>query len=270
MSESAVRDLLARAVETGPPAGIQVPVDDVLARNGRVLRRRRAGLVSGVVVVLVALAGLFTMLPGWSPSAGPPAPAATRPAPAGPTPTPTESAGDYRDLATTAMALLTAAVPDGYTLPDRDATPGPDGSGSYALREMNWRSGKRPMKDLYQVSLYEVFLEVQLDGRAAVLTVRVADQIRPGLLSPADLCASRVSADEQECRVQRASNGIPVRIGSWRPVTGPVREATRVVGDVLVTVQQAGRPRPGVYGLGRPVLTDQQLADLAADPALLP
>jgi hypothetical protein len=268
MSETAIRDLLARVVEAGPPSGIQLPVDDVLARNGRALRRRRIGQAGGAVMVLVGLAGLLALLPGRSPSAQLPAPAATRPAPA--SPAPTGPAADYRSLATAAMALLTTAVPDGYALPDRDTAPGADPGTSYALRQLTWWSPGRPTKVRTTEQLYEVFLEVQLDGRAAMLTVRTTAQNRPDLLSPADPCATRVSPDEQECRVQPASNGTPVRIGGWRPVSGPVREAVRMVGDVLVTVQQAGRPRPGVYGLGRPVLTDKQLADLAANPALLP
>jgi hypothetical protein len=259
MSETAIRELLSRAVGAGPPAGIQLPVDDVLARNGRVLRRRRIGRSAAAVVLLAGAAGLFALLPGRPPSA-PPAPPATTVSPA-----PTGPAADYRSRAMAALDLLTAAVPAGYTMPARDAVPRPDSASFFPMREVTWRSPEQSRKELYAA-----WLEVQLDGRAALLTVRVTDEIPPGLLWSADLCATPVAPREQVCQVVTATDGTPVRIASWQPVTGPVRQAVRVANGVLVTVEQASRPRPGVYGLGRAVLTDRQLADLAADPALLP
>ncbi|WP_329106512.1 hypothetical protein OG792_01205 [Micromonospora sp. NBC_01699] len=259
MTETSIRELMSRAVEAGAPPGVQLPVNDVLARNGRVLRRRRTNRAVAAVVVLAGVAGLTALLPGRSPSALPPAPAATRPALDTPTPT-----IDYEHRANTAMGLLTAAVPAGYRVSKGGPTPAP-GGGSYAVHEVHWRIPGQPTKDLYGA-----LLEVQLDGRAAVLTARVTEHDRPEPPPTADLCAVRIDPNEQSCRTVLASNGTPVRIASWNPVTGPVDEATRMANGVLVTVQQAGRPRPGSYGLGRAVLDDRQLADLTANPRLLP
>ncbi|MEV4756407.1 hypothetical protein AB0J86_15010 [Micromonospora sp. NPDC049559] len=260
MSESAIRELLTRAVEPGPPPGVPLPVDDVLARNGRRLFRRRVGRAGAAVVVLLA-AGLVTLLPGRSPSALPTPPAATPPA------TSATPVGDYRARAATALRLLTVAVPRGYTLPERDEVSLGEGA-SYALRETTWREPGRPAKELYSA-----LLEVQFDGRAAVLTVRVSDlRGAANPLAAADPCEGAFDPDgqERECRMWSAGNGTPVRIAGWKVITGPVRQAVRVSGDTLVMVEQAGRPRPGVYALGRQVLSDQRLADLAADPELLP
>ncbi|MEV4626611.1 hypothetical protein AB0J90_10030 [Micromonospora sp. NPDC049523] len=260
MTETSIRELMARAVEDGPPSGIQLPVDDVLSRNARVLRRRRIGQALATVVLLAGAAGLSVLLPGGPPSAlRPPAPAATEPAVVTPTPP-----IDLESRAKAALGLLVAAAPPGYRVQKGEPAPGP-GASTYAVRETTWRGPGRPGKDLYWA-----MLEVQLDGRAAVLTVRVTDQVPAHLRSAADPCSVRISTDEQSCRVVLASDGTPVRIASWRPVTGPVDEATRLVNGVLVTVQQAGRPRPNVYALGRPVLDDRQLADLTSNPTLLP
>ncbi|WP_326561433.1 hypothetical protein [Micromonospora sp. NBC_01796] len=260
MTETSIRDLMARAVEDGPPSGIQLPVDDVLARNARMLRRRRIGQALVAVVLLAGAAGLSALLPGRPPSAlPPPAPAATGPLVVTPTPP-----IDLESRAKAALGLLVAAAPPGYRVQKGETAPGPGGS-TYAVRETSWRGPERPFKELYWA-----LLEVQLDGRAAVLTVRVTDQVPVNLLSAADPCAVRINPDEQSCRVVPASDNTPVRIASWHPVTGPVDEATRVVNGVLVTVQQAGRPRPNVYALGRPVLDDRQLADLTTNPTLLP
>ncbi|MFI6763521.1 hypothetical protein ACIBF5_30800 [Micromonospora sp. NPDC050417] len=274
MTEPSIRELLSRAVEAGPPPGIQLPVDDVLARNRQLLRRRRIGQTVATTVLVAVAAGIAALLPGWPRSALSSTPAAPLPNAVTPSETPTPSTTgpppDYRSVALAAMDRLTAAVPDGYTLPESDFAPAP-GGGSYATRETTWRSGApASTNELKPKELYTATLEVQLDGRAAVLTVRVLPAWTASGGLSADPCDTPMNAEEQTCRMVTASNGSAVRIASWHPVTGPVDEAVYITKNLLVTVQQAGRPRPGVYALGRSVLPDQQLADLVTDPALLP
>ncbi|RKR89749.1 hypothetical protein BDK92_4105 [Micromonospora pisi] len=274
MTEPSIRELLSRAVEAGPPPGIQLPVDDVLARNRQLLRRRRIGQTVAAAVLVTVAAGIATLLPGWPRSALPTAPAAPLPNAATPmvtaTPPATGPPPDYRALALAAMDRLTAAIPAGYTLPQGDSTPAP-GGGTYATRETTWHSATRASTNEQKPKeLYRASLEVQLDGRAAVLTLRLLPAQTPSGGVSANPCDTPINSEEQTCRMVTAGNGSAVRIASWHPVTGPVDEAVYITKNLLVTVQQAGRPRPGVYALGRPVLPDQQLADLVTDPALLP
>lgn len=277
MTETRVKELFDQLVDGGAPPGVRVPVSDVLARNGMALRRRRLRRTATAGLAMAAAAGLVILLPNLPGSrAAPTSPAAppTATATARPSPTPRLfPEAESRKRAERMLDRLIAEVPAGFTLPKYDNT-APTGEYQDALRYAFWRrDSARKMSE----TLSEAMLEVQLSGRAAMLTFR-AVQVSPPVSSAwpatpdaASLCNLAIDEEERrDCKVIYAKDGSPVRLSWWKTAAGPTRQAIRFYEGTYVMVQQASRPREGVYGLGRPVFTDQQLVELAADPAFEP
>lgn len=282
MTETTMKELFDRLVDGGAPPGVRLPVAEVLSRNESVLRRHRLRRAGAVGLLAAAAAGVVVLLPNLiGPQTAPTRPAAPASAPASPPTTPPASPPTPPRVYTEAenhrraemmLKALVGAVPEGFTVPMKDTAPSADGT-EYQLRSVFWN--KETPVETAAGPLSEVTLEVQLSGRAALLTLRTTtsdSESRPPRSTPegSGLCDTPFSAAEQNCRLVYAADGSPVRVGWWKTAAGPTRQAVRFYDGGFVLMEQTSRPRPGVYGLGRPVFDDQQLVELAADPAFAP
>ena len=276
MTGTAVKDMFGRILDTEAPP--PRPVDEVITRNGRLLRRRRFGGALAAALLLVAAGvGAGALRDTGKPPphvAAPPEPVSrTSPSAAAPTRPPDRVLYAVKRRLTTLAQVLEAAVPPGYKILDDNEVRGSDGV-VYPLWTVNERRPADPAdwNDEHNW-VYTAALEVRAGGRAAVLTLE-AFPLDPTLaVDPAaDLCRTPLPGQVGDaCEVGYGADGLPVRVSSYDdPASRRVEQAVRFYPTFAIRVTQGPRARPGVPGLDTPVLDLTGLINLAASPQLAP
>jgi len=287
--------------DSGPP---MTDRESVIGTAKRALYRRRVAQATGGTVLAVALAVSVPFLFGGgtggpatggqqvaAPSTGQPSPSPSpscppsgppRGAPSGPPngappsapdakapPCPPGSSSGESDHARQMLATLIAAVPPGYTTPDKDTVPDEKREGGKIQVK-----GTQTVKDMPPGSKqthYVASTEVYRDGKGGSISVDVT--VGTGPAPTGDLCAAEILQQGQSagCRVIHASNGAAVRL-SWKDYV-PGKQYTaayfydNVEVKILENVTVLGDRMPQ---LTERIFTEQQLADLVIKPQFKP
>lgn len=294
MTGTTLKDMFGRVLDTEAPP--PRPVDEVITRNGRILRRRRfGGALAAALLVAAGGAGAGAGIlhdPGGparevgGPSreaTGPPWPL-PQPVPqtgvsgAAPTPrafpwqsgTPAYAPPDVKRRSGQLLRALLSVIPSGWQIASDTEVRGANGE-VYPLRTVQLRAPGDPgdWKDQYAWA-YLATVEVRAGGRAVVMTLEVFPRDPAMRVDPDDLCRTSLAGQvEDQCGVVGASDGTRVRMSSYdEPGLGRTYHAIRFYRTFVVRAGQGPRARPGVPGLDRPVLDKVRLANLTGHPWL--
>ena len=256
-----VKDLFSRVLDADTPRPVATRAE-MLAVAHRAAARRRARHLTAVCASVALVVAAATAAPQWLGRDDGGLTTGDRPSA---TAAPNRSAPPPRlaseQHAASMLNTLLRHVPAGYTTPTAPIVTDDEGV-EYQLQGTS-----------VEVSEQQILAttDVYRGTKAGSLSARVT--LGPGATPRGDLCVTgEIShqGTEAGCRVITATNGLPVRF-SWRSdSTGRVEYAARFHpgGYVLVHQLRYGL-KPGSTPLGR-VLTEQALADAAADPAFWP